>query len=190
MGGGDKPRVGAVDAGDVGVDLADAGSQRRRQGDGRRVGAAAPKRGYVAALGRNPLEAGDEDDPVLFKGGADAVGADVNDPRFRVRGVGDDSGLRAGQRDRLVTHVVDRHRTERARDPLARREQHVHLAGDRADGDLMRGRNQFVGRLAAGREHGDDPVPRLARGDDSARGALDLLGAGHRGAAELHHDDV
>ncbi len=33
-------------------------------------------------------------------------------------------------------------------------------------------------------------LPRLAGGDDPPRGALDLLGAGHRGAAELHHDDV
>ncbi len=54
----------------------------------------------------------------------------------------------------------------------------------------LRLRDQLVGRLAAGREHGDDPVARLARGDDPRRGALDLLGAGHRGAAELHHDDV
>ena len=30
-------------------------------------------------------------------------------------------------------------------------------------------------------------LPGLARGDDPPRGALDLLGAGDRGAAELHH---
>ena len=57
-------------------------------------------------------------------------------------------------------------------------------------GDLLRLRDQFVGRLAPRREHGDDPVAGLAGGDDPPRGALDLLGAGHRGAAELHHDDV
>ena len=30
----------------------------------------------------------------------------------------------------------------------------------------MRLRDQLVGRLAAGREHGDDPLARLAGGDD------------------------
>ena len=57
-------------------------------------------------------------------------------------------------------------------------------------GDLERLGDQLVGRLAARREHGDHAVARLARGDDPPRGALDLLGAGDGGAAELHHDDV
>ena len=64
---GDDARVGAEDAGDVGVDLADVGAERRRQGDRGRVGAAAAERGDVAALGRDPLEAGDEDDAVLVQ---------------------------------------------------------------------------------------------------------------------------
>ena len=33
-------------------------------------------------------------------------------------------------------------------------------------------------------------LPGLARGDDPLRGALELLGPGDRGAAELHHDDL
>ena len=187
---GDDPRVGAVDAGDVGVDLADAGAKRRGEGDGGGVGAAAAERGDVAAVGGDALEAGDEDDPVLLQRLGDAVGADVDDPRLGVGGVGDDPRLRAGQRDRLVAHVVDRHRGQRAGDPLPGREQHVHLPRDRALGDLVRLLDQFVGRLAAGREHGDDAVAGLAGGDDPPRGALDLLGAGDRGATELHHDDV
>ena len=129
---GDDPRVGAEDAGDVGVDLADAGVEGGGERDRGRVGAAPPQRGDVAAVGGDALEAGDEDDPVLLERLADAVGADVDDPRLRVGGVGDDPGLGAGQRDRLVAHVVDRHRAERAGDPLAGREQHVHLAGHRA----------------------------------------------------------
>ena len=134
---GDDPRVGAEDAGDVGVDLADVGVERGGQRDRGGVGAAASQRGDVAAVGRDTLEAGDEDDPVLLQRLPDAVGADVDDPRLGVGGVGDDARLRAGQRDRLVAHVVDRHRAERAGDPLAGREQHVHLAGDRALGDLV-----------------------------------------------------
>ena len=64
---GDDPRVGAEDAGDVGVDLADAGVERGGEGDRGRVGAAAAERGDVAAVGRDALEAGDEDDPVLLQ---------------------------------------------------------------------------------------------------------------------------
>ena len=64
---GDDPRVGAEDAGDVGVDLADAGAERGGERDRGRVGAAAAERGHVAAVGRDPLEAGDEHDPVLLE---------------------------------------------------------------------------------------------------------------------------
>ncbi|MEZ5076997.1 MAG: hypothetical protein R2725_06110 [Solirubrobacterales bacterium] len=45
---------GAEDAGDVGVDLADAGIERRREGNRGGVGAAAAERGDVAAVGRDP----------------------------------------------------------------------------------------------------------------------------------------
>ena len=146
----DDPRVGAEDAGDVGVDLADLGAERRRDRDRGRVRASTPERGHVPARSRDPLEAGDENDPVLGQRVADAVGADVDDPRLGVGGVGDDPRLRAGQRDRVVAAVVDRHRAERARDPLADREQHVHLPRFRAVGDLLRHRDQLVGRLATG----------------------------------------
>ncbi len=54
-------------------------------------------------------------------------------------------------------------------------------------GDLQRLGDQLVGGLAPRREHRDDPVAGLAGGDDPPRGALDLLGTGDRGAAELHH---
>ena len=93
------PRVGGEHAGDVGVDLAHLGVDRRRQRDRGGVRAAAAERGHVAA-GRDALEAGDEHDQVVVERLADPVGADVEDPGLGVRGVGDDPGLRAGQRDR------------------------------------------------------------------------------------------
>ena len=77
---------------------------------------------------RDALEAGDQHDLVLLERRPDAVGAHVEDPRLGVRVVGDDPRLRAGQRDRPVAEVVDRHRAQRARDPLAGGQQHVHLA--------------------------------------------------------------
>ncbi len=145
---GDDPRVGAEDAGDIGVDLADVGVERRGKGNRRRVRAASPQRGDVVVRGRDALEAGHQDDVVLGQRLADAVGAHVDDPRLGVGGIGDDARLRAGQRDRLVAHVVDRHRAERAGDPLAAGEQHVHLARLGAGGDLECLGNQLVGRLA------------------------------------------
>ena len=57
-------------------------------------------------------------------------------------------------------------------------------------GDLLGHRDQLVGRLAARRQHGDDAVAELALVDDPPRGALDPLGVGDRGAAELHHDQL
>ena len=167
---GDDPRVGAEDAGDVGVDLADRGAERGGERDRGRVGAAAAERGHVAARSpETPWKPATRTIRSSVERVADAVGADVEDPRLGVRGVGDDPRLRAGQRDRLVAHVVDRHRAERAGDPLADREQHVHLARLGAVGDLLRHRDQLVGRLAARREHGDDAAAALARGDDPRR---------------------
>ncbi len=55
------PRVGGVDAVDVGVVLADVGLEHRAEGDQRRIAAAAAQRGEIA-LGRDALEAGDDDD--------------------------------------------------------------------------------------------------------------------------------
>ena len=123
----DDPRVGGEHARDIGVDLAHLGADRRRQRDRGRVRAAAPERRHIAAR-RDSLKAGDEHDPVLVQRLADAVRAHIEDPCLRVGRVGDDPCLRSGQRDRAVAEVVDRHRAQRAGDPLARREQHVHLA--------------------------------------------------------------
>ena len=98
---GHDARVGAEDAGHVGVDLAGVRAERGGQGDGGGVGAAPPERGDVA-LGGHPLEAGDHRDPVLGQRGAEAVALDLDDPGPGVRGVGDDPGLAPGER-----HGVD-----------------------------------------------------------------------------------
>ena len=61
--------------------------------------------------------------------------------------------------------VVERHRAQRARDALAGREQHVHLARVRLGRDLVRHLDQLVGGGAARRQHGHDGAarPRRAR---------------------------
>jgi hypothetical protein len=55
-------------------------------------------------------------------------------------------------------------------------------------GYLVRHRNELVGGLAAGGEHGDDRAAVLARLHHAPRRADQPLGVGHRGPAELHHD--
>ena len=77
---------------------------------------------------------------------------------------------------------------ERARDPLADRDEHVELARVRLRRDLVREVEQLVGRVAHRGEHADDAVARLARGDEPRATRLQLLRVADRGAAELHHD--
>ena len=182
------PGVGGEDAGDVRVDLADRGAERGRERDRGGIGAAAAERRDVEAVAGDPLEPGDEDDAVGLERLADAVGANLEDPGLGVGRVGDDPRLRAGERDGGVAHVVNRHRAERAGDPLADREQHVHLALVGTLGDLVGHGDEVVGGLPPRREHGHDLVARFARGHDPLRGAAQVLGLGDGRAPELHDD--
>ena len=138
--------------------------------------------------GRDALEAGDEDDLALVERLVDPLRADLDDLRLRVRRVGDDPRLRAGQRDRLVAEVLDRHLGQRARDALADGDQHVHRARLRPVGDPVRQVDELVGRVAHRREHGDDAAALLLRGDDPARDVQQPLGVADGRAAELHHE--
>ena len=116
----------------------------------------------------------------------DPLRAHLDDLRLAVDGVRDDPRLRPGERDRLLAEVDDRHRGERARDPLADRDQHVELARIRPLRHLARKIEQLVGRVAHRREDADDPVARLARLDEAPRHGLQPLGARDRGPAEFH----
>ena len=183
----DKPRVGRVDPADVGVDLAEVGAERGRERDRGRVGAAAAERRHLEG-GRDALKAGDEHDRALVERLVDPAGAHLDDLRLAMDGVGDDAGLRAGQRDRLVAEVVDHHRGERARDPFADRDQHVELARVRRGGDLLSELEQLVRRAPHRGEDADDAMPLLARGDEPCCDPLQLLGVADRRAAELEHE--
>ena len=145
-------RVGAVDAGDVGVDLADVGADGSREGDGSGVRATAAERGHVLG-GAHALEAGDEHDLLPLERLVDAVRTDVQDARLGVRRVGDDPGLRPCEGDGPVTEIVDGHGAQGAGHPLPGGEEHVHLARIRRGRDLLGHRDQLVGGLAASRQH-------------------------------------
>ncbi len=171
-------RVGRVDALDVGEDLTAVGAQCGGQRDGGRVGAAAAERGDLVDR-RDALEAGDEDDLALVESGVDALGPNLDDLRLGVRGVGDDPGLRAGQRDRLVAEILDRHLGQGARDALADRDQHVHRPRLRPIRDPVRELDELVGRVAHRGEDGDDAAALLLGGDDPPRHGLQA-GSGRR----------
>ena len=162
------------------------GAERGRERDCGRVRAAAPQRRDVV-VGRDPWNPRrGRSGPRREPRGSAARGRRRSSPcRGRVR---DDPGLRPGQRDRLVAEVVDGHRAERARDPLADRDQHVELARVGPIRDPAREVEQLVGRVPHRREDADDAVRRLARRDQSPRHVLDHLRVGERRAAELHHD--
>src|SRR6185369_14890547 len=90
----DDPRVGGEDARHVRVDLAGC-AERGGEGDGRGVGSAAAERRDLHRVAREALETGDEHDLPLLERSADAVAADLADLRLRMRGIGEDPGLRA-----------------------------------------------------------------------------------------------
>ena len=182
----DDAGVGGEDALDVGVDVTALGAERRGERYGGQVGGPAAQGGDVV-LGGDALEAGDEHDLVAVERLVDPSRADVHDSRLPVLRVGDDPGLRACQRDGAVAEVVRRHRGERAGDALADGDEHVQLARIRPRGDLMRERDQLVGRRAHGREDGDDAVALLVRLHEPLGHAPEPLRAGNARPAELHH---
>ncbi len=171
----DATRIGAAHPFDVGVDLAALRTERRRQRHGGGVGAAAPQRRDLA-LGADTLEAGDDDDAPLTQGLLDACGAHLEDACIGVMRVGDDAALRAGVRNRSVTELVQRHRQERHRNPLARREQHVELARRGRVADVRSKRHELVGRVSHGRDHDQHTITRLARARDAFGDVRDELG--------------
>ena len=120
--------IGRVDAIDVGVDLAEVGVEHGGERDGGRIGAAAAERGDVAVL-VDALEAGGDHDRAVIEQFPHVVGRDRLDAGLRVGAIGADADLGTGQADRLVAERLDRHREEGHAHLLARREEHVHLAG-------------------------------------------------------------
>ena len=127
---GQQPRIGRVDAVDVGIDFAGLGVQHRRQGHGRRIAAAAAQRGDVVIL-VDSLKSGGDHDLAFVQRLPHAIGRDRLDAGLGVGAVGLDADLSAGQADRLMPERMDGHGHQRHADLLAGGEQHVHFAGRR-----------------------------------------------------------
>src|SRR5688572_6494393 len=147
-------------------------------------------------VGRDALEAGDDDDRALVELLEDAVLVDRLDARFRERRVGDEPDLPAREADRLVTLRVDRHGHESDGDLLAGGEELIHLAfrwalftsAERAD--VLGEFDQVVGRVAHRGNDDDDVIARELRSDRAAGGAVNAFGVGDTGAAEFLDDEA
>ena len=137
-----------------------------------------------------PWKPGDDRDLAFGQRLADAVAAHLDDLGLAVLGVGEDPGLAAGEAHRGLAEVLDRHREQRHRDALTGGEQHVHLAATGVARDVARQPHEIVGRLAHGRDHGDDVVARTARSDDVIGHGPDAIRVGDRGPAELLNQET
>lgn len=169
--------------------LADLRSQSGGKGNRGGVGASASQRGNVL-FGGHALKSGHQDDLALFEGLSYAARSDVEDLGLGMRCIGDDTRLGSGERYRVIALIVDGHGQEGRGYPLAGGQEHVHLAGGRIVGDLLRHLDELVGGVPASGDHGYDRVPRFARLHNTSGHPLDAGGIGHRAASEFHDHDV
>ena len=159
---GHEPRIGRVHAVDIGVNFAGIGIQHRRQRHGRRIAAAAAERGDVEIL-VDPLEAGRDHDLAVVEQLLHPLGRDRLNAGLRMRAVGADADLGAGQAHRLGTERMDRHRHQRDAHLLAGREQHIHLAAGGVVGDLLGQVDQLIGLVPHRAHDHHDLVALLLR---------------------------
>ena len=183
---GDDARIGGVDAVDVGVDVAAVGLQPRRDGDRRRVGAAAPERGDAAVLA-DPLETGDDRDRARFQCFVEGGRFDRLDPGIAVDPGGAEQ-LPAHETARVEADRLEGHREEAGGDLLARGDDHVIFLIVMGHGGFAAQLNQPVGLPGHGGDHDQHLIAGLDLALDAAGDAADPLDPGHRGAAEFHHD--
>ena len=99
------PRIGRVDAFDVGVDVAALGAERAGQRDRGGIRAAATKRGDVLFVG-HALKSGDDDDFALLELGRDALGVNIGDARSRKHARRTDASLSAVERNGRLLQLV------------------------------------------------------------------------------------
>ena len=166
LGGGDDAGVGGEQAVDVGIDLADVGVEGGGQGDGGRVGAAAPQGGGVLDL-VDALEAGDDGDRTGLDGAGHALGQHPDDGGLAVLGVGEDTGLGTGVGLCRHAELGDGHGEQGHGDALPGGQQDVHLAGGGVSGQGGGLVEELVGRVPHRGDDDDNRVAGLAGGDDA-----------------------
>ncbi len=180
--------IGRQHAVDVGADLADRRIQRRSHGRPGDVPAAAAERRHFVVRG-DALEARNDDDLALAELLDDAGGVDRLNAGAVERSVRADVALRAGQRDRRHSFVLQCQRQGRHSDLLARRQQQVVVAAVRIFRYLPRERDELIGGLAHGGDRHDDVRMGFEIRLHPVGDGENLLGRSHRASTVLLHND-
>ena len=183
-----QARIGAVNAFNVSVYLANRGAEAGGEGDGGGV-RATPAQGGGVHIGGNALEAGDDDHTAFFQLFDHPVGIYLEDAGAAESGVSADAGLGAAEADGGTAHGVQRHGEEGGGDHLPGGEEHVEFAVGRFLGNLVSQGNQLVGGVTHCRNDDDDLIAGVPRTDDAPRHVFYLLGISDRGAAVFLNDD-
>jgi hypothetical protein len=146
-----------------------------------------PRPSVVMRPGRHALEAGDHRDLALGHAGQDRFAVDALDSRLGMGIVGVDRQLPAQPRTAFRAHRLKRQRQEAAGHLLTAGHHHVILGGSYS---ALASRQKLTSRSVSrhGRHHNRHLMSRFLLALDDTRHAPDALGAGHRGAAEFHHD--
>ena len=115
-------------------------------------------------------------------------GVHALDARAAVRRGGGEARLPAEQGDDRVAELLDRHREQRSRNLLARREELVHLALRGLFVDFLRLCDEVVRRIALRGNNDHDVVARTVGRRDDIGDVEQPLGVAHGRAAELLND--
>ena len=184
----DDARVGGEHSVDVGVDLAEIGTQRARERDRGGVGGSTPEGGDVLRRLRNTLKSRDDDDVTGFQGLLDASRSDVDNAGIAMGGGRDDTSLGAGVRAGRDAQVGQGHGQQRSGLTLTGRQEHVELSRSRLGGNLKGQIHEIVSGVTHGGDDDDDVITSLFGCGNSTRHALDRCGVGHRGPTEFLDD--
>ncbi len=165
----------------VGIDIDPLGIERVPDGDRREVRSSAPQRRDGTVLA-NALKAGDDRDDIALENLANRPRFDAQNLCVAVVCIGDDSGLRAGKRDRGDARLRELIGKECRGDLFARGEQQVGVSAVRLSCAAQReeavGGVRF-GRASHRRNYRDDGKAVVARVTDAAIGELAPLARGH-----------
>ena len=89
--------------------------------------------------------------------------------------IGNETNLTTGKADGLLTELGDGHGQKRHRNHLARGQKRIHLARVGTIGNGACKRHEVVGRLAHGRDYGDNTIASTLATDDALGDTPDAL---------------
>ena len=184
----DLPRVGGVDAFDIGEDLAFVGVERGCQSDSGGVGTAAAE-GRDVIIFVEPLKAGHNDDLVLVELGVDAVDVDLLDAGHGVLGVRLEPSLPAKKGDDRDAQLFEGHGQERDGDLLTGGQELVHFPAGMLRVDLFGFGDEVVRGVALGGDDDDDVVAVAVGVRNDARDVHDALCVSDGRTAEFLYDE-